>query len=137
MNKNHNDGSRIMRDHGVYPLSDTRTNDALLSTACGDDVIGAYVSLYVDTKGFHLVWRRVKTNKNGDAIWNGVSLSMETVSEDITAEFAKKLDYEGEAPDFTTTHKDKDDGPWFVAAPEVEDGYIFTLCGLRTTRAPM
>lgn len=133
MNKNH-DGSRIMREHGVYPLLGTITNDALLSTVCGCDTTGEYVSLYVDAKGFHLVWRTVKRDKDGYTALNGGSLSMETVSVDITVEFAKKLDYDGEAPDFTTTPKDKDDDHWFVAAPEAEDGYAFALCGLRDDR---
>ena len=135
MNKTTNDGSRIMREHGVYPLLDTLTNDALLSTIHHDGITNP-VSLYVDTKGFHLVWQQVKTNKNGEAIWNGRSLSVETVSVDITAELAKKLDYAGEAPDFTTTPKDeaKDDETWFITDPDVNDVYMFTICGLRDAK---
>ena len=119
-----------MNDHGAYPLLDSLTNDALLSTICHEGIKNP-VSLYVDTKGYHLVWRQVKTNRNGENIWNGGSLLMETVSEDITAEFAKKLDYDGEAPDFTATPKDEDDDPRFAAAPEVDDGYAFAICGVN------
>jgi hypothetical protein len=124
-------GTRIMNDHGVYPLLDTLTNDALLQTVCGDDVIGEHVELYVDAKGFHLVWRTVKRDRNGNPIWNGGNLLLETKSKDVTAEFAKKLDYDGEAPEFDNTATAKDDETWFITDPEVSDGYMFTLCGLR------
>ena len=131
MNKTTNDDSRIMREHGVYPLLDTRTNDALLATICGNDRKAEQVNLYVDAKGFHLVWRTVKRDQNGYTVWNGGNLLFETKSVDITAEFAAKLDYDGAAPDFDDTAKIKDDDPWFVTAPEVDDGYMFTLCGLK------
>lgn len=124
-------GTRIMNDHGVYPLLDTLTNDALLSTVCDDDVRGEYVNIYVDAKGFHLVWREPKKDSNGYAVWNGGDLLMDTKSVDVTAKFAAKLDYDGEAPDFDDTAKAKDDGPWFAAAPEVEEGHTFTLSGLK------
>ena len=124
-------GTRIMNEHGIYPLLDTRANDALLPTVCGDDRNAEHVDLYADTKGFHLVWRPVKRDKNGDAVWNGGTLLMDTKSVDVTAEFAAKLDYDGAAPDFNDTAKNTDDDPWFVTAPEVEDGYMFTLCGLK------
>ena len=101
-----------MNEHGVYPLRDTPTNDALLQTVCGYDVTEDYVSLYVDAKGLHLVWRTVKLDKNGEYIWNGGNLLLDTKSADVTAEFAAKLDYDGEAP-------------------EIDDGYMFTLCGLK------
>ena len=120
-----------MKDHGVYPLLDTLTNDALLQTNCGDEVMGRFVDLYVDAKGFHLVWRTIKKNKSGDPIWNGGNMLLETKSKDVTAEFAAKLDYDGTAPDFDDTAKIKDDDPWFVTAPEVDDGYMFTICGLK------
>lgn len=133
MNKTTSDGSRIMREHGVYPLLDTFANDALLLTTICHDGIPNTVSLYVDAKGFHLIWQQVKTDKNGDAIWNGSGLLMETKNKDIDAELAAKFDYAVEAPDFTTTPKDeaKNDETWFITDPDVSDGYMFTLCGLR------
>lgn len=124
-------GTRIMNDHGVYPLLDTRTNDALLPTVCGNDRKAEQVDLYVDSKGLHLVWRPVKKNKNGDAIWNGGNILLETKIVDVTAEFAAKLDYDGEAPDFSGTAKANNDEPWFITSPEVKDGYMFTICGLK------
>ena len=130
MNKTANDGSRIMREHGVYPLLDSLTNDALLS-AIHPDGIANPVSLYVDAKGFHLIWQQVKTNRNGENIWNGGNLLMKTVSEDITVEFARKLDYDGEAPDFSDTAKADNDETWFITDPEASDGYMFAICGLR------
>ena len=123
-------GTRIMNDHGIYPLLDTLTNDALLSTVYPDDIIDP-VSLYVDAKGLHLVWRTAKKDENGHDIWNGGNLLLYTKSMDVTAEFAAKLDYDGEAPDFDNTAEDNGDDPWFVTAPEVDDGYMFTLCGLK------
>ena len=124
-------GTRIMNDHGIYPLLDTLTNDALLPTVCGDDRNAEQVDLYVDAKGFHLVWRSVKKDRNGYAIWNGGNLLLDTKSVDVTAEFAAKLDYEGEAPDFSDTAKADNDETWFISSPEVDDCYMFTLCGLK------
>lgn len=120
-----------MREHGVYPLLDSLTNDALLQTFCGDDKKAEQVDLYVDAKGLHLIWRSVKKDKNGDPIWNGGNLLLETKSKDITAEFAAKLDYDGEAPDFSYMAETKDDETWFITDPEVSDSYMFTICGLR------
>lgn len=124
-------GTRIMSDHGVYPLLDTLTNDALLQTVCRDDRKAEQVDLYVDAKGIHLVWRPVKRDRNGYSIWNGGNLLLETKSVDVTSEFAAKLDYDGEAPDFSDTAEDDNDETWFITSPEVDDGYMFTLCGLK------
>ena len=124
-------GTRIMNEHGIYPLLDTRANDALLPTVCGDDRNAEQVDLYADTKGLHLVWRPVKRDKNGDAVWNGGTLLMETKSVDVTAGFAAKLDYDGEAPDFSDMAKTNNDETWFAAAPEFKDSYMFTLCALK------
>lgn len=126
-----NRGTRIMNDHGVYPLLDTPANDALLQTVCGDDRKAEQVDLYVDAKGFHLVWRPVKRGKNGYAIWNGGNLLLETKSVDVTAKFAAKLDYDGATPDFDNTAKTNNNDPWFVTAPDMDDGYMFTICGLK------
>ena len=126
-----NDGARIMNDHGVYPLLDTRTNDALISTACSDDRNEEQVDLYVDAKGFHLVWRTVKRDKNGDSVWSGGNLLMETKSVDVTAEFAAKLDYDGAAPNFDNTATANNEETWFITSSEVNDVYMFTLCGLK------
>ena len=120
-----------MNDHGVYPLLDDLTNAALLQTVCGDGSKEDHVDLYVDAKGLHLVWRQVKKDKNGDAILNGGNLLLETKSKDVTAELAAKLDYDGAEPDFDNTAETNDDDPWFVTSPEVEDGYMFALCGLK------
>lgn len=129
-------GTRIMNEHGVYQLRDTLTNDALLQTVCGNGRKAEQVDLYVDAKGLHLVWRPVKRDMNGYAVWNGGSLLMDTKSVDVTAEFAAKLDYDGEAPDFTITPKDeaKDDETWFITDPEVSDSYVFTIYGLRDAK---
>ena len=124
-------GTRIMNDHGIYPLLDTLTNDALLQTVCGDDRKAEQADIYVDAKGIHLVWRPVKRDKNGYSIWNGGNLLLDTKSVDVTAEFAAKLDYDGEAPDFSDTFKADNDETWFITSPEVKDGYMFALCGLK------
>lgn len=127
-------GARIMNDHGVYPLLDTLTNDELLSTVCGDDVTEGYVYLYVDAKGFHLVWRPIKRDKNGDAVWNGGNMLLETKSVDVTAEFAAKLDYDGAAPDFNNTVKADNDEPWFITSPKMDNSYTFTLYGFKDNK---
>jgi hypothetical protein len=120
-----------MNEHGIYPLLDTLTNDALLQTVCREDRNAEQADLYVDAKGIHLVWRPVKRDRNGHAIRNGGTLLLETKSADVTAEFAAKLDYDGEAPDFSDTAKDDDGETWFITSPEVDDGYMFALCGLK------
>jgi hypothetical protein len=120
-----------MNEHGVFPLLDTLANDALLPIVCRDDWKAEQVNLYVDAKGLHLVWRPVKRDRNGYAIWNGGTLLLETKSADVTAEFAAKLDYDGDAPDFSDTAKDDNDETWFITSPEVDDGYMFALCGLK------
>ena len=124
-------GTRIMNEHGIYPLLDTLTNDALLRTVCGDDRKAEQADIYVDAKGLHLVWRPVKRDRNGYSIWNGGNLLLDTKSADVTAEFAAKLDYDGEAPDFNDTAKADNDETWFITSPEAEDGYMFALCGLK------
>ena len=61
MNKPTSDGAQTMREHGVYPLLDTSTNDALLLTIYTGGIPNP-VSLYVDTKGYHLIWKKLKTD---------------------------------------------------------------------------
>ena len=124
-------GTRIMNEHGIYPLLDTLTNDALLQTVCGDDRKAEQADIYVDAKGLHLVWRPVKRDRNGYSIWNGGNLLLDTKSADVTEEFAAKLDYDGEAPDFSDTAQADSDETWFITSPEVDDGYMFTLCGIK------
>ena len=119
-----------MREHSVYPLQDTLINDAILSTIYPEPITET-VSLYIDAKGNHLIWQQVKTNKDGETIWNDGSILMETVSEDITTELAAKLDYDGAAPDFDNKTETNNDDPWFVTSPEAKEDYMFTLCGIK------
>ena len=99
--------AQILREHGVYPLQDTLTNDAILATVCPQHipVLNGLLNIFVDTNGYHIVWKQLKANE--------ISI-METVSVDIPEELAAKLDYEDEAPDFANAPKHKDDDPGFV-----------------------
>ena len=56
---------------------------------------------------------------------------METKSVDVTAEFAAKLDYDGAAPNFDNTATANNEETWFITSPEMDDVYMFTLCGLK------